>query len=173
MPRYLEIVGVQRFERLVNQHKDAVYREMVRVCNHREDAEDALAGALLQAFRAIDQLESDDAFRSWLGTIGKRVCTRMRSHAGIQTAFEYAKEKDLISPDKSEFELAVLKGCVKDAVNGLPEIYKSIYVACELNEETVPETAKKLGITHNAAKTRLLRARAIVRDKLDHSICST
>jgi DNA-directed RNA polymerase specialized sigma24 family protein len=96
----------------------------------------------------------------------------MRSHAGIQTAFEYATEKDLIAPDKSEFELAVLKGCVKDAVEDLPEIYKDIYLACELNEESVPDTAKKLGITHNAAKTRLLRARSLVRDKLDHSICS-
>lgn len=145
---------------------------MVRVCNQREDAEDALGTALLQAFRAIDQLESDDAFRGWLGTIGKRVCTRMRSHPGIQTAFEYATERDLIAPDKSEFELAVLKGCVKNAVEELPDIYRAIYIACELNEETVPDAAKQLGISHNAAKTRLLRARSLVREKLDHSICS-
>lgn len=145
---------------------------MVRVCSHREDAEDALATALMYAFQAYDKLESDEAFRTWLGTIGKRVCTRMRSHAGIQTAFEYAEEHDLIDLDKSEFEMAVLKGCVKDAIEDLPNIYKDIYLACELNEKSVVEAAKELGISHNAAKSRLLRARALVRDKLDRSICA-
>jgi DNA-directed RNA polymerase specialized sigma24 family protein len=63
------------FEGQVRLHKDAVYRQMIRVCNHREDAEDALATALLLAFKSYDRLESDEAFRTWLGTIGKRVCT--------------------------------------------------------------------------------------------------
>ncbi|MBS1700242.1 MAG: sigma-70 family RNA polymerase sigma factor [Armatimonadetes bacterium] len=161
-----------RFEKLVNEHKDAVYRQMVRVCNHREDAEDALATALMQAFRAYDKLESDEAFRTWLATIGRRVCSRMRSHSGIQTAFEYAEEHDLVADNKSEFELAVLKGCVKDAVNELPEIYKDIYQKCEIEEKTVIEAAEELGITHNAAKSRLLRARVIVREKLDQSVCA-
>ena len=161
-----------RFEKLVNQHKDAVYRQMVRVCNHREDAEDALATALLHAFRAHEQLESEDAFRSWLGTIGKRVCTRMRSHAGVQTALEYAEEHDLVNEEVSEFDMAVLKGCVKDAVDELPDIYRTIYIACELNEQSVVDAALALGITHNAAKSRLLRARAMIREKLDHSVCA-
>lgn len=161
-----------RFEKLVNEHKDAVYRQMVRVCNHREDAEDALASALLQAFRAHEQLESEDAFRSWLSTIGKRVCTRMRSHPGFQDAIEYAEEHDLVNNDISDFDMAVLKGCVKDAVDQLPDIYKSIYIACELNEVSVVDAAKTLGISHNAAKSRLLRARALVRDMLDHSVCA-
>ncbi|MBS1719872.1 MAG: sigma-70 family RNA polymerase sigma factor [Armatimonadetes bacterium] len=158
---------------MVNRHKDAVYRQMVRVCNHREDAEDALATALIHAFKAYDRLESDEAFRTWLGTIGKRVCARMRSSAPIQTAFQYAEEHDLINPDTSEFDLAVLKGCVNDAVVALPPVYRDIYVACELNEKSVVEAAKELGITHNAAKSRLLRAREKVRQQLDRSVCST
>ncbi len=166
------MVDQGRFEQLVNKHKDAVYRQMIRVCNHREDAEDALATALMHAFKAYDRLESDDAFRSWLGTIGKRVCTRMRSHAGIQTAFEYAEEHDLIDENKSEFDLAVLKGCVKDAIEELQPIYRDIYIACELNEKSVVEAAEELHISHNAAKSRLLRARAMVRDMLDRSVCA-
>lgn len=156
----------------MNLHKDAVYRQMIRVCNHREDAEDALATALLLAFQAHHRLQSDEAFRSWLGTIGKRVCARMRTHAGIQTAFEYAEEHDLISQDQSEFDIAVLKGCVKDAIAQLQPIYRDIYIACELNEKSVVEVAKELNISHNAAKSRLLRARALVRELLDLSVCA-
>jgi RNA polymerase sigma-70 factor (ECF subfamily) len=166
-------VGRPSFEKLVNQNKDAVYRQMIRVCNHREDAEDALATALIYAFKAYDRLESDEAFRTWLGTIGKRVCARMRSSTAIQTAFQYAEERDLIDPNTSEFDLAVLKGCVNDAVESLPPIYRDIYLACELNEKSVVEAAKELGITHNAAKSRLQRAREKVRQILDRSVCST
>ena len=160
------------FEQLANQHKDTVYRQMIRVCNHREDAEDALATALMHAFKAYDRLESDEAFGKWLGTIGKRVCSRMRSHEGIQKAFEYAEERDLIDEGKSEFDIAILKGCVKDAIEELPPIYKEIYIACELDEKTVVEAAQELNISHNAAKSRLLRARTIVRELLDRSVCA-
>ena len=53
------------FETLVNQHKDAVYRQMVRVCGNREDAEDVLIEALLKAYRHLDQLRNSVAFRAW------------------------------------------------------------------------------------------------------------
>ena len=96
----------------------------------------------------------------------------MRSHTGIQSAFEYAEDLDLISQDNSEFELAVLKSCVKDAIEDLPEIYQTIYIACEIEEKGVGEAAEELGISHNAAKSRLLRARILVREALDRSVCA-
>jgi len=161
-----------KFESLVRRHKDSVYRQMARVCGHKEDAEDALASALMLAFRASDQLNSDEAFRNWLGTIGKRVCSRMRNHASIQKTLEYAEEHDLIVKETTEYDLVVLKGCVNDAVDALPETYRSVYLKCEIEEQTVSQAAQDLGISHAAAKSRLLRARAIVRDHLDHSVCA-
>lgn len=161
-----------QFESLVRRHKDAVYSQMARVCNHKEDAEDALASALMLAFQASHQLSSDEAFMAWLGTIGRRVCLRMRSRPSFQEALEYADQHNLLSSESTEFDLAVLKSCVQEAVEALPELYRAIYVMCELDETTVPEAARELGITHAAAKSRLLRARAIVRDSLDHSVCA-
>ena len=55
---------MNNFERLANQHKDLVYRQMVRVCGNREDAEDVLIEALLRAYRHLDQLRDSVAFRS-------------------------------------------------------------------------------------------------------------
>ena len=54
------------FEFLVNQHKDAVYRQMLRVCGNHADAEDVLIEALLKAYRNLDQLRDAGAFRAWL-----------------------------------------------------------------------------------------------------------
>lgn len=161
------------FEELVNEHKDSVYRQMARVCGNREDAEDALATAIMQAFQAYDRLGSDEAFRAWLGTIGKRVCYRMRSHSGIMKALEFAEEHDLVASHVDEMELNLLKGCVKDAVDGLDEVYRDVYLMCEIEERTVEEAATTLDLTVAAAKSRLLRARTKVREVLDHSICST
>lgn len=162
----------QVFEKLIRKHKDAVYRQMVRVCSHREDAEDALATAMMLAFRASDQLGSDAAFRSWLGTIGKRVCVRMRSTPAIEQALELAEQKGLVSSEAVTFDLQVLKGCVKQAVDELPELYGPVYLACEIEGQTVPEAAKNLGLSEAATKSRLLRARALVRERLDRSICA-
>lgn len=161
-----------RFEKLVNQHKDSVYRQMARVCSHREDAEDALATALMLAFQSADRLSSEEAFRSWLSTIGRRVCTRMRSSPSMQPVLELAEDLKVINNDPEPFEMEVLKGCVQEAVNDLPEIYREVYQACEIEERTVPEVAEGLGLSVAATKSRLLRARAMVRERLDHSICA-
>jgi RNA polymerase sigma-70 factor, ECF subfamily len=161
-----------RFERLVNQHKDAVYRQMMRVCAHQQDAEDALATALLLAFQAADTLNSDQAFRSWLGTIGKRVCTRLRAHSGIQRVWEFAEEHDLIDPNVDAFEMEVLKGCVQQAVEELPELYRGPYVACEIEEKTIEEAAREFDRSEAAIKSQLHRARKMVRERLDRSVCA-
>ena len=161
------------FERLVNEHKDGIYRQMLRVCMHRQDAEDALATALMHAFSSADQLKTSDAFRSWVGTIGRRVCAKMRRHPRIEQVFDYALEQDLVSPGEDDMDLEVMRGCVRDAFQSLPAIYQEIYQRCELEETPVNEAAVAVGISHAAAKSRLLRARALMREQLDRSICGT
>ena len=168
----LMAMQASRFERLVREHKDAVYRQMMRVCSAREDAEDALATALMLAYQSVDQLKDDGAFRSWLGTIGRRVCTRMRRNPSIQNVWEYAEERDLLDPEIAPFEMEVLKGCVKEAVEKLPKSYRTIYVACEIEERSIAEVANREAISEAAVKSRLHRARKMVRDQLDHSICA-
>lgn len=160
-----------RFERLANRHRDAVYRQMVRVCRNADDAADALATAMMQAFQAAEQLDSEDAFRAWLATIGRRVCARMRSHPAIRNVLEFAEERGLISSMVEEMEMGMLKGCVQEAVGELKPGYREVYEMCEIEERTLQEAAEALGISVAAAKSRLHRARAQVRERLNQSIC--
>jgi DNA-directed RNA polymerase specialized sigma24 family protein len=62
------------FDALTRQHKDSVYRQLLRVCGNHEDAEDVLVEALLKAYRHLNQLRDSEAFRAWLAQIGRRVC---------------------------------------------------------------------------------------------------
>jgi len=71
------------FETLANEHKDAVYRQLIRACGDREDAEDVLIEALLKAYRNLGQLRDLSAFRSWLAQIGRRVCWQLKHHEAL------------------------------------------------------------------------------------------
>ena len=74
---------MKAFEKLANDHKDAVYRNMIRVCGNREDAEDVLIEALLKAYRHLDQLRDDWAFQPWLWQIAKRVCLQLKKREAL------------------------------------------------------------------------------------------
>ncbi|MCU0316376.1 MAG: RNA polymerase sigma factor [Fimbriimonadaceae bacterium] len=165
------IVDQARFERLVRHHKDSVYRHLVKVCGHNEDAQDSLALALLQAYKALDQLSSDESFRAWLTTIGKRVCTRMRRSPVILEALELGEKYHISQPPEDEFELAMMKDCIQTAMADLPAGMSEVYSLVELGEYTVQEAADEIGISLAAAKSRLLRARTKVRSHLDQSVC--
>lgn len=157
-----------RLERLLNEHKDAVYRQMVRVCGNKEDAEDALASAVLAALQTRTEIHEDGAFRSWLSTIGTRVCVRMRKHPSFAPILE-----EIEATEGDGMEMGVLKSCVKEAVDALPAAMRDVYVACEIEEQTLEEVALHLDISVAAAKSRLHRARKLVRDMLDHSVCGS
>ena len=160
------------FERLMNRHKDAVYRQMVRVCRNKEDAEDALAEALFGAYKALDRLRSEEAFRVWLGTIGRRVCLRMKRTDRFGPLLDFV---DLDQPSagtpETEVALKQMKVCVQEAVMALPEIYRDTYVLREIEERPAEEVATMLGQSVASIKSRLHRARKMVREHLDRSLC--
>jgi RNA polymerase sigma-70 factor, ECF subfamily len=72
------------FDRLAQRHRDAVYRQMVRVCGNRDDAEDVLVEALVSAYRHMESLRDEGAFRGWLATIGRRVCGKVRAREALE-----------------------------------------------------------------------------------------
>ncbi|HXH59968.1 MAG TPA: RNA polymerase sigma factor [Fimbriimonadaceae bacterium] len=166
------------FERQVSRHKNAVYRQMVRACGNAQDAEDVLVEALIKAYRAADQLDDPRAFRSWLTTIGKRVCTRLRQRTGrLKTeSLDALADAGFQVPEPSGstqadlMEMKEMHRCVMEAFDTLPSNYRDVYRLRELEGFSVKETAKKLGLTEAGVKTRLHRARATLRQLLDSSI---
>ena len=161
-------------ERLINRHKDAVYRQMVRTCGNHEDAEDALAEALFAALKASDQLQHPEYFQAWLSKIWTRSCARMRIRERL---VHFTSVEDLeahgfelsgaeISPAKAA-ELAALKNCVVGAIELMPEMYREVYLRREILDEKADDVASALGISLPAVKSRLHRAREKMRESLD------
>lgn len=165
------------FETLANEHKDAVYRQLIRACGNREDAEDVLIEALLKAYRNLGQLRDSSAFRSWLAQIGRRVCWQLKQHEALlpilQLSAMEAEGAELESraeaPD-AQTARQEMKQLLLRAIESLPKPERAVYELRDLEEVSGDETAAKLGLSLPAMKSRLHRARERVRMFLDAAL---
>jgi RNA polymerase sigma-70 factor (ECF subfamily) len=165
------------FEALANEHKDAVYRQLIRACGNREDAEDVLIEALLKAYRNLEQLRDSGAFRSWLAQIGRRVCWQLKQKEALLPIMqlsameadgaEFASQEQ--PPDVQSARMQ-MKELLLAAVASLPQAEREVYHLRELEDISGEETAAKLGISLAAMKSRLHRARTGVRTYLDKAL---
>jgi RNA polymerase sigma-70 factor, ECF subfamily len=165
------------FDRLVNQHKDAVYRQMLRVCGNREDAEDVLIEALLKAYHHLDQLRDRGAFRSWLATIGKRVCWQLKEREALLPVLQLSvvEEEGIEIPGseagpEARAHLEQMKELLDRVLASIPPEYRAVYEMRDLQEISGEEVGKRLGISLAAMKSRLHRARVEVRQRIDAEI---
>ena len=162
------------FEALANEHKDAVYRQMLRVCGNREDAEDVLIEALFRAYRHLNKLEHPEAFRAWLARIGSRVCWRLKRREAVLPIIQLSQMEDegveipstSARPDE-HWDAMQMKQLLENALLALPENYRRVYEMRDLENQPGEKVAEALGVSLAAMKSRLHRARALVRNRLD------
>src|SRR5271169_4743822 len=152
------------FEELANRHKDAVYRQLMRACCNREDAEDVLIEALSKAYRNLDQLQESDAFRAWLAQIGRRVCWQLKQREALLPILQLsAMEEDgtqLASKEESAETSAAreqMKTLLQQAIEALPPAEREVYELRDIKELGGEETAERLNISLPAMKSRLHR----------------
>jgi len=163
------------FDSLTRQHKDVVYRQLIRFCGNREDAEDVLIEALLKAYRHLDQLRESAAFRTWLTQIAKRVCWQLKEREALQPLIQLSaleEEGREIPGPTPELQLArrQMKQFLNDAVASLPAEYQAVYKLRDIDDRPGDEVARQLGISRAAMKSRLHRARNMVREHLDAAL---
>lgn len=162
------------FEDLAHEHKDAVYRQMMRVCGNREDAEDVLIEALLNAYTHLDQLRDSQAFRAWLAQIARRVCWNLKKREALLPLLQlsaHEREAGEIPsgqpPADAQLAAREMKATFAQALDSLPPEYRAVYELRDVAEMPGPEAAETLGISLEALKSRLHRAREMVRERLD------
>ncbi len=168
------------FEALANEHKDAVYRQLVRACGNREDAEDVLIEALLNAYRSLDDLRESNAFRAWLAQIGRRVCWQMKKREALLPVMQLSameEEGKQLSAGGPSVEMDAarnqMKALLQRAISSLPDAERQVYELRDVEELGGEETAAKLNITLAAMKSRLHRARASIRRYMDAALDSS
>lgn len=165
------------FDRLSREHKDSVYRQMLRVCGNHEDAEDVLVEALLKAYRHLDQLRDSAAFRAWLAQIARRVCWQLKEREALLPLLQLSTLEEEgreiaggeLTPEE-KLARGEMKHLLDDAIEALPTVYRAVYQLRDIEDRPGDEVASKLGISRAAMKSRLHRARELVRAHLDGAL---
>jgi RNA polymerase sigma-70 factor (ECF subfamily) len=164
------------FETLVRKHERRVFRVVSAILGNAEDAEEAMQDAFIKAFRHLDQFRGESKFTTWLTRIAVNEALTRRK-ARKQTVSldesENVESKSLpgscepwaSNPEKMYGKLE-MRQLVEAAIQALPPIYRETLVLRDIEELSAEEAAEALGITVSALKSRLLRARLLLREAL-------
>jgi RNA polymerase sigma-70 factor (ECF subfamily) len=153
---------------LLRTHRNGVYRYGLQVCRTTEDAEDAVQETLWAATRALKTFRgSASSIASWMFTIVRRECYRLIDrHRDAPIALAGSEDElpdDAPAPDEELAErrrTALLATVLAD----LDPLHREVILLRDVEELTAPEAAAQLGISVQALKSRLHRARGELRD---------
>ena len=166
------------FYELIRPYERRVYAAAFAILRNQADAEDAAQEAVLKAFKNLRQFRAEAKFSTWLIqiTINEARMHRRKQQAGRVEPIDNPKQEDEpYTPrdfaDWREIPSEVLerkevREKLAEAVASLGQIYREVFVLRDMEQLSIEETAKALGISTASVKTRLLRARLMLRDLL-------
>ena len=148
------------------------------ILRNEADAEDVAQEAMLKAFKHIGQFRGESRFSTWLIqiTVNEARMRRRKEHAEIMEPIADREDQEgNYTPrdfaDWREIPLETLerkevRQKLAEALASLGEKYREVFVLRDMQHLSIEETAKALGISTASVKTRLLRARLMLRDLL-------
>jgi RNA polymerase sigma-70 factor (ECF subfamily) len=165
------------FEELMRRHYNSSIKLALSILRDRSDAEDEVQNAWWKAFEHIGQFQGDAKFTTWFTRIVVNQCL-MRLRQGRRANFLYMDDV-VVGDEGLTLELPATESTpeqelgnrevlnlVRKEISRIPPLLRNVFVLREVNELSMTEVAGKLGISVAAAKSRLLRARLELRNRL-------
>lgn len=172
----------EAFETLLRLHGARLLRLARRFLGSEEDARDALQDAMVAVYKSIGAFEATSMLSTWLHRIVVNAClmklrTKRRRHEEIDLDAHlprFVEDGHQVEPSvpwsesaESMLERAELRALVRESIEQLPDTHRIVLHLRDIEEMSTEETAAILGITPNAVKIRLHRARQALRALLD------
>ena len=173
------------FEQLVARTQEKLFRVAMRYVRNESDAQEIVQNAYLSAWRSLSTFESRAKFGSWMHRITVNAAlmflrSRNRHPESASNDVETVESNDVIGPaaekqtaredlsprPDEELQSAELRRHIAFAINSLPQNLKAIFLLRDVWEESTEDSAAKLKVSIPAAKTRLHRARRVLRESL-------
>ncbi len=164
------------FEELVHRHEQRVYRVAMGIIDNHEDAEEAVQQTFLKVYRHLGGFQRSSKFTTWMTRIAINEALQIRrrrrptvSLDDPQVSDEGVMPRELRDwhddPGKI-YDKQQIREIVESAIQSLPAIYREAFVVRDVQGLTSEEAAAALVIGVSALKTRLLRARLMMREAL-------
>jgi RNA polymerase sigma-70 factor (ECF subfamily) len=166
------------FEELVSRYERKIFRLAMNITKNREDAEDVMQEAFLKSYAHLSEFQGDSRFYTWLVRIAvneglMRLRKRRPGHFSIDEQVE--TEDDLVireledwgpSPEQ-QYAQSELQGILDKVINELDDEYRVVFLLRDVEQLSTEEAAALLKLSVPAVKSRLLRARLKLRQKLN------
>jgi RNA polymerase sigma-70 factor, ECF subfamily len=172
----------EAFRTIMQRHNRRLYRIARGVLRNSTEAEDAVQEAYVSAFTHLDSYRGESPLAAWLARITMNEALgrlrRQRPTVDIATLEGTRPEAEIIQfprtaqnddPERTMAQRQILQ-LVEQATDDLPEVYRLVFVTRVIEGMSVEETAELLGIKPETVKTRLHRARQLVREQLNKQI---
>jgi RNA polymerase sigma factor (sigma-70 family) len=153
------------FAVLVRRHGGLVWCVCRRVLRHAQDVEDAFQATWLALARQAGSVRKPGALASWLHGTAYRIARKARSAAERREACPRVPQRPAADP-AHEAAWRELGRLVEDEVSRLPEKYRAVLLLCYWEGTTTEEAACRLGCPVGTVKTRLGKARQLLRERL-------
>jgi RNA polymerase sigma-70 factor, ECF subfamily len=166
------------FSELVQRYERKIYRLAKHITQNDEDAEDVLQESFLKAYSHLDSFHGDSKFYTWLVRIAvNEALMKLRKRKSDKTvSLDEPQDtgEDLVAreiavwdddPEK-KYSRDELADILNKAVDSLKPSFRTVFVLRDIEELSTEDTAETLGISIPAVKSRLLRARLQLREKL-------
>jgi RNA polymerase sigma-70 factor (ECF subfamily) len=166
------------FAELMSRNSSSSFKLALSILKDRQDAEDEVQNSYWNAWRYIGRFQRDSKFSTWISRIVINQCL-MRLRKARKASFLYLDEGAaegnvgvMELPDRGPTPEAELGGKEMSAIlhreiRRMPPIFRSVLVLRDLEELSMDDVAVRLGISLVAAKSRLMRARAELRQRLE------
>jgi RNA polymerase sigma-70 factor (ECF subfamily) len=169
---------IRAFEALVKRYDRNVFRIAQHITQNREDAEDVVQDAFLKAYSNLEQFQGQSKFYTWLVRIAVNEALmklrRRRPERTVSLDQEVQTDEDTMprevadwSPNpEQQYNQAELKEILGKTIQGLPPSFRTVFVLRDVEGLSTEETAEALQLSIPAVKSRLLRARLQLRERL-------
>jgi len=169
----------QAFEELVRRYDRNVFRIAQHITQNREDAEDVVQEAFLKAYSNLAKFQEQSKFYTWLVRIAVNEALmklrRRKPERTVSLDEEVKTEDDSLprevadwSPNPEQmYNQAELRDILTRTIQGLPAGFRTVFVLRDVEGLSTEETAQALDLSIPAVKSRLLRARLQLRERLN------
>jgi RNA polymerase sigma-70 factor, ECF subfamily len=161
-------------ERLFKTHTPRLYRAVFAILRNKEDAEDAVQESWCRAYANLDSFEGRSAFSTWLTriAINSALMLRRRKSFRVKASLNNVLDDQLVPfldptvaqpPNPEEIYVASeLNALIEDQIRELPPRVQATFRLLNIEEFSITEAARALGIRESAVKSRVARARTKV-----------
>jgi RNA polymerase sigma-70 factor, ECF subfamily len=161
------------FEILMRRHNQRIYRAARAIVQDESDVEDVMQQAYINAFTHLHQFEERSQFSTWLTRIAVNEALARRHRTRVASSITERLDEGrgeivdtITSPDptpEQQVYARELQRVLEEAVDGLPDTYRTVFMLRDIEGLSTSETGEGLGLGEEAVKTRLHRARAMIR----------